>query len=101
MAEAGTVELVELVEHLDFEPACQHIDEADQPDCSAPARWAGRASCCGFVIVRCDSHMTELAEWQRLSRIDGIPVMHDRGPNGCGRVTAYFTWTPLGGGSRG
>ena len=48
----------EVIEHLDFEPPCEDVDNNGEP-----ADWVLKCKGCGHLTFICEPHRAELVRW--------------------------------------
>lgn len=91
--DAGVVEVVEVLERLDFDPPC------GVRECEKVAAWAGRLSCCGYLILVCAPHRDAQDRYMAhyLGTIFEAMMLVHNAPEAepCGKVTRSIAWTPL------
>lgn len=69
MTDAGVLEAVETITHLDFDPEqiCEFNGAEtkgrvlESPGCDQPAEWSRLATCCGAIELFCDRHRALVA----------------------------------------
>lgn len=91
LEDVGTLEVIEVLERLDFDTVC------DAKDCDDAAVWVGRLSCCGFTFVVCEVHRRRDDAMMRRAEAFGLTLEHNHGESACGHAVACITWTPLRG----
>jgi hypothetical protein len=69
-----TVPDIEIIEHLDFEVPCRGQKVIGRPEqCNNPATWKSITTCCGFIVLFCDSHHDYFTTtWLKLD--EGLPL---------------------------
>ncbi|WP_144061088.1 hypothetical protein [Agrococcus pavilionensis] len=90
MADAGLLEVVDVLELLDFEQVCESRD-----GCERAAVWAFVYLCCGGVQLFCDEHRVSFVEWLEEQERDRQVIQHRR----CGAKGFAYRWERLRGGA--
>lgn len=86
MTGAGVLEVVETIEHLDFDAPCGW-----KPGCEHAATWVAIMSCCAHPTLLCDDHRRNRIDWLDQQRSRGAILVCAR----CRTPFATVRWEPL------
>lgn len=78
--DTGTFELTEILEHLDFEPPCEWVN-----NCNAAAEWVGKILPCNEYVLACDNHKKKGEETMATAKKPGCT---------CGVTVHDILWAP-------